>query len=127
MRWIAKKVYDSKIGRLVREVKPNNILHLRGVYTETNAGVVATGTIEEGYVGYIHSIHVSGNAGAVVQIVNNTSTILPIILPDGGGVVTITSDKPLYVCEAGDVSIVASSGTIAAWVSIIKEPMIIEE
>lgn len=126
MKWTAKKVYDSKIGRMVREVKENNIIQISGIYTASSQGTVASGVIPIGYIGYIYGFGASSSSDVFVSVSVNGNTILPMMVVSGVNSV-ITSEKPLYVCEPGSsVSITTTGGTTAAWLSIILEPASIE-
>ncbi|MCD6138675.1 MAG: hypothetical protein J7J91_08965 [Deltaproteobacteria bacterium] len=125
-KWSYKKIYDSKKGRPIREIKANNIVHISSVYNQASAGsTIAFTTLSSTSELYITGFGVSAGAAQEFCVTVNTSTILPVRLSSAGEVhITTNREAPFYVAPAGaTVSIVAlTAGSCCGWLCGVVEP-----
>lgn len=125
-KWSYKKIYDSKKGRTIREIKANNIVHISATFDQASAGsTIAFTVLSSTSELYITGFGVSAGAAQEFCVTVNTSTLLPVRLGGAGQTSFITGkDRPFYVAPASStISIVAvSAGSCAGWLFGVVEP-----
>lgn len=123
-----KKLYDPLTGRLVKEIKPSDILTITTSSTKGAVGsTFAFDTISSYFDYYITNVWAVTTATIGIEIQAGTSTIVSFYGQFGTGnqlKINTTRETPIAkISGAATVSIAGITGSSAcAWISGVREP-----
>lgn len=119
--------YDGLVGRPIRDIRVNDIVHLAAVQAQYSAGTIKFTALDADTELFITAFGVSSTlaSGNNFYVTIGNSTILPISLAAAGQTyVRGTRESPLAKAAANStISIcVGTAGTVSAWLCGVREP-----